>query len=539
MKILLAQRNFLVGDIQGNTDRILADAAQAVAKGADLIVFPELALTGYPPEDLLLRPEFLNAVDVALNRLQAKMPMPLLVGYPAQRNGQRFNMAGLITSNAPIQEYAKQCLPNYREFDEKRYFTAGNQPSVFQLSGYRIGISICEDIWFDTPIGQLAAAGADFLINLSASPFRQQKHRERLRALEQRASKHQLPILYCNLVGGQDELVFDGGSLAVDASGKPACQAPFFESALWPVEITGTPHAIQLSGQFAPQPDTDAAVWQSLVLALRDYVRKNGFSKVLMGLSGGIDSALVLALAAEALGPENVTAVMMPYHYTAQASLEDAEAEANALGVDYQIQPIADFVTPYENRLAEQLANDPHGITAQNLQARSRGLLLMALSNQHRALVLATGNKSEMAMGYATLYGDMAGAFSPIKDIYKTHVYALARFCNQKAGKPIIPERVITRPPSAELAPDQTDQDNLPDYDLLDTLLERHLEHNENADKLVQAGFDADTVQQVLKRIRLNEFKRRQAAPGPCITQQAFGRDRRFPITNGWKLEGS
>jgi NAD+ synthase (glutamine-hydrolysing) len=536
MRLVIAQSNLLVGDIEGNCERLLASARQAVSEHqAELVVFPELALSGYPPEDLLLRPSLNTRVREALEKLQQETPVALLLGYPAIRQGVRANVVGFIKPGCVPVEYVKRCLPNYRVFDEKRYFHPGTDPCVIEFQGLRLALSICEDVWHEEPVAEAAAQGADLLLNINASPFRREKHEERLRVVGERARAHHLPIVYCNLVGGQDELVFDGGSMAVSATGEKAVQAPFFEECLWPVEVDRKDGILSIGGNSVPVPQGEVAVWQALVLALRDYVSKNGFRKVVLGLSGGIDSALVLALAVEALGADKVQALMMPYHYTAQMSLEDAEAEARALGVDYQVLPIASVVEGFGDLLAPLFAGAGKDTTEENLQARCRGVLLMAISNKQGALVLPTGNKSEMAVGYATLYGDMVGGFAVLKDVSKTWVYRLARYCNQKAGRDIIPQRVITRPPSAELAPGQVDQDSLPDYDLLDAILACYVEQDMSAEATIRAGFDRDTVYRVVKLVDRNEYKRRQAAPGPRITQRAFGKDRRYPITNGWR----
>lgn len=536
MRLVIAQSNLLVGDIEGNCERVLAAAQQAVNEHqAELVVFPELALAGYPPEDLLLRPSLNTRVREALEKLQAETPVALLLGYPAIRQGKRVNVAGFIAPGAAPVEYFKQCLPNYRVFDEKRYFQPGSDTCVVEFAGLRLALSVCEDVWHEAPVAAAAAARADLLLNINASPYRQTKQEERLQVVTEQARRHQLPIVYCNLVGGQDELVFDGGSMAVNADGQVQVQAPFFEACLWPLDIERTEGGLSLRGNKVGVPSVEAATWQALVLSLRDYVQKSGFKQAVLGLSGGIDSALVLALAVEALGADKVQAIMMPYHYTAQMSLEDAEAEARTLGVDYRVVPIASMVEAFGEQLAPLFVGTEKDTTEENLQARCRGVLLMAISNKQGALVLPTGNKSEMAVGYCTLYGDMVGGFAVLKDVSKTWVYKLARYCNAKAGKAIIPERVITRPPSAELAPGQVDQDSLPDYDLLDAILTCYVEQDMSAEATIRAGFERDTVYRVVKLVDRNEYKRRQAAVGPRITQRAFGKDRRYPITNGWR----
>lgn len=537
MRLVMAQCNLLVGDIEGNCEKILALAKQAVEEhGAELVVFPELALTGYPPEDLLLRPSLNTRVREALEQLSVQTPVALLLGYPAIRQGVRVNVAGFVEpGKAPI-EYIKQFRPNYRVFDEKRYFRRGQKPvCLIPFGDLRLAVLIGEDILHNEPLEAAATKGADLVINLSASPYSVGKHAERLQTIEQSAKQHKLAILFCNLVGGQDELVFDGGSMVVSAEGERVVQAPLFESCLWPVEIAAEAGGVNIAGVTADEPNELSGIWQALVLALHDYVNKNGFVKVALGLSGGIDSALVLALAVEALGADRVQAIMMPYHYTAQISVEDAQKQAQTLGVDYQVVPIEPSVSAFSRMLEPVLGEPVKGLAEQNLQARCRGVLLMAISNQQGALVLPTSNKSEVAVGYSTLYGDMVGGFAVLKDVSKTRVYQLARYCNEKAGKEIIPERVITRPPSAELAPDQVDQDSLPDYDVLDAILSCYVEQDMSAEATIRAGHDRDTVYRVVRLVDRSEYKRRQSAVGPRISQRSFGKDRRYPITNGWR----
>ncbi|MDF1822508.1 MAG: NAD+ synthase [Alcanivoracaceae bacterium] len=536
MRVVLAQRNFHVGDIDANVEQVLAAAASAAEQGADLVVFPELCLTGYPPEDLLLRPSLNTRIEAALELLRDNLPVAAIVGYPAVRNGQRYNVAGLVRpGKLERPEYFKQCLPNYRVFDEKRYFVPGEQTLVTEISGCPVAISVCEDIWHEQPAERAVEAGARLIINLNASPFRRDKHAERVDVVRQRARTTATPVLYCNLVGGQDELVFDGGSFALDGRGQLVAQAPFFEEALLAVDVDATGEAVSLSGAMASEPLAEAAIYQALVLAVRDYVGKNGFRGALLGLSGGIDSALTLAIAVDALGADRVQAIMMPFTYTSSMSLEDAEAEARTLGVDYRIWPIAHAVEGFMQILAEPFAGLAADTTEENLQARTRGTLLMAMSNKKGSVVLTTGNKSEMAVGYATLYGDMAGGFSVLKDVSKTWVYRLSRYRNQIAGHDVIPQRVIDRPPSAELAPDQVDQDSLPDYDILDQILELYVEQDCSAEAVIRAGFEREEVYRVVKMVDRNEYKRRQAAVGPRVTRRAFGKDRRYPITNGWR----
>ena len=534
LRLAFAQHNFLVGGITQNAEKIRQLAQQAQAQQCDVIVFPELCITGYPPEDLLLRPSLSLRVEQALLSLADIKDIVLILGYPKQVNGQLFNMAGAWLNGTLLAEYAKQQLPNYQVFDEKRYFSAGTQSVVFEYRQQRIALNICEDIWHNQPIAQAKALNADMLIVLNASPFHLHKQSQRVVMLQQRAQEHDLAIAYINLVGGQDELVFDGGSFAVNANGQVAYEAPLFCEQLAVVEFNQN-H--QFVSQTRAEPlSEEAAAYQALVLGVRDYVTKSGFKGVVLGLSGGIDSALVLAIAVDALGAEQVNAVMMPYHYTSQMSLEDAAAQANILGVNYSIIEIATAVEAFSQLLQPAFAGLNKDKTEENLQARSRGVLLMALSNKKGWLVLTTGNKSEMAVGYATLYGDMAGGFDVLKDVPKTLVFRLAAYRNRIAGRAVIPQRVIDRPPSAELAPDQKDEDSLPPYSVLDAILALYIEHDQSAEAIISQGFDRDTVYRVLKMVDFNEYKRRQAAIGPRITQRGFGRDRRYPLVNAWQI---
>ncbi|MCU0835787.1 MAG: NAD+ synthase [Chromatiaceae bacterium] len=535
LRIVIAQLNLLVGDVAGNRDRVLAAAREAQDRlGADLVIFPELTLTGYPPEDLLLRPELLQRVEAALADLcRERLRCALVLGYPKAAMGGLFNVAGLIVDGELVAEYAKQQLPNYGVFDEKRYFRAGADPGVIDFKGVRLGLSVCEDIWEEGPTRLAAEAGAELLINLNASPFHMGKAPEREALVALRAREHGLPILYCNLVGGQDELVFDGGSFAVDAAGGLVCRAPFCEEALVAVDLDLSERPPRpLPGEVVEVPGQEEEVYRTLVLGVRDYVRKNGFRGAVLGLSGGIDSALTLAIAADALGPERVEVVLMPSRYTAEMSIEDALAQARSLGVAASVIPIEPAFNAFLSMLAPALAGYPADVTEENIQARCRGIVLMAISNKKGSILLTTGNKSEVAVGYATLYGDMAGGFAPIKDVFKTLVYRLARYRNGLS--PIIPERVITRAPSAELRPDQTDQDSLPPYDLLDAILQRYIEADQGVAEIIAAGFPEAEVRRVARLVDRNEYKRRQAPPGVRITRRAFGRDRRYPITSGF-----
>ncbi|WP_263258762.1 NAD+ synthase [Pseudomonas oryzihabitans] len=532
LNVVMAQVNLKVGDIHGNVDRIIAAAREARDDlHGDLIVFPELSLCGYPPEDLLLRSSMQRRIEQGLQRIRQEIAgIHVLVGFPWLEEGRRYNACAVYRDGAELAFYRKQQLPNYRVFDEKRYFEPGDSAAVFDYQGVPIGVTICEDIWFAEPMAKARAAGARLMLNLNASPFHGGKQPEREAVVGERAREGNMPVVYVNQVGGQDELVFDGHSFVVDARGQVSQRAPAFAEGLYPVifdeDLQPQPAAL------VPVASLEASVYDALVLGVRDYVRKNGFRGVVMGLSGGIDSALVLAVAADALGAEQVEAVMMPYHYTAQISLEDAEAEAQTLGVRYSVLPIAPMVEAFQETLAGEFAGLGRDTTEENLQARCRGTLLMAISNKKGYLVLATGNKSEMAVGYATLYGDMAGGFDVLKDVPKTLVFRLCEYRNRD-GK-VIPQRVIDRPPSAELSPDQKDEDSLPPYPVLDEILRLYVEQDLSAVDIVAAGFDEETVRRVLRLVDLNEYKRRQAAVGARVTQRGFGRDRRYPITSGW-----
>nr|WP_250647614.1 NAD+ synthase [Sessilibacter corallicola] len=533
----MAQLNFMVGDIPGNLEKVISVLEQSAEKGADVVVFPELTLIGYPPEDLLLRPSLETRIDNALNDLKSRMPADIaaVVGYPKVVDGNVFNMAGVFLNGNTVTEYAKQCLPNYQVFDEKRYFTAGHSPCVFELSGIKVGVTVCEDIWLPEPTEQARLAGAEIMLNLNASPFHRGKNYERDELLGQRANEGQMPIVYVNLVGGQDELVFDGGSMVVDAKGEKQFQAPFFEEGLYQVNVElGDDCATITPNQLIEPPSELASIYQALVLGVRDYVNKNGFKGVVLGLSGGIDSALTLAVAVDALGKDRVEAIMMPFRYTSDLSKNDAADEAERLGVRYQSISIEPIFDAFMASLAEEFEGTERDTTEENLQARARGVLLMAISNKKRYLVLTTGNKSEMAVGYSTLYGDMAGGYDVLKDVPKVTVFELSRYRNTISE--VIPVSVIERPPSAELAPDQKDEDSLPPYEVLDEILYRYIELDESAEVIIAAGFESQTVNRVLRLVDINEYKRRQAPEGVRITQRGFGRDRRYPITNGWKI---
>jgi NAD+ synthase (glutamine-hydrolysing) len=503
---------------------------------AELVVFPELCLTGYPPEDLLLRPGLLKRVNKALQTLCQQIDdITIIVGHPLGEVGKElFNAASVINKNHISAQYLKQKLPNYGVFDEKRYFIEGREATIIEINQFKIGLTICEDIWFIEPSSQAADAGAEIIVNLNASPFKQDKTQLREAEVSQRARENNVPVLYVNQIGGQDELVFDGASFAVNAAGEKCVQAVQFATALVPITLHKTERGIELSGPQQPLMEELETVYHALVCGLRDYVEKNRFPGVVIGLSGGIDSALTMALAVDALGAERVQAVMMPSRYTSQISLDDAAQMAAILGVQYRNINIENLFQTFLRELEDVFAGTQPDATEENIQARCRGVLLMAISNKTGAMVLSTGNKSEMAVGYSTLYGDMAGGFSPLKDVYKTLVYKLARYRNSLS--PIIPERIISRPPSAELSADQVDQDSLPAYEILDEILEAYIAKDDCFEDLVASGFDAETVAQVIKMVDRSEYKRRQAPPGIRITGRAFGRDRRYPITSGYTV---
>ncbi|SFM60311.1 NAD+ synthase [Marinobacter zhejiangensis] len=536
LRVVMAQIDFLVGDIPGNTQLVIDSARQAHTQHqADVVVFPELCLTGYPPEDLLLRPSLDVRIQESLDTLrQANLPVAIVFGAPVRRNGLLYNAALVLESGEITQTYCKQFRPNYQVFDEKRYFSAGQDSCVFNLCGVPVGLTVCEDIWNDGPVEQAAAAGARLIINLNASPFDTDKQERRKALLERKSAENQVAIVYTNLVGGQDELVFDGGSMVYDHSGNLAMEAPRFEEGLYCVDFLYEHHCQPVSQQ-RPEPLTlEESVYKALVLGVRDYTNKNGFKSVVLGLSGGIDSAVTLAVAVDALGADRVRAVMMPFKYTSSMSLEDAEAEARALGVQYDVFSIEPMYESFMATLEKPFSGTQPDTTEENLQARLRGVLLMSLSNKFGALVLTTGNKSEMAVGYSTLYGDMAGGFDVLKDVPKTLVFQLARYRNTLSQ--VIPERVITRPPSAELAPDQKDQDSLPDYDTLDQILNLYVERDFSAEAIVAEGFERADVERTVRLVDINEYKRRQAPIGVRITERGFGKDRRYPITNKWKI---
>lgn len=544
--LVMAQLNFVVGATEDNTTLLLDSARKAIEDfDARIVVFPELTLTSYPPEDLLLRPSLARRMDEAMVRiLAAKLPATLVFGYPETHEGNLYNSLAVVDQGKLIANYRKQCLPNYQVFDERRYFKAGNQPCIAEVNGLRLGFTICEDLWDEGPTSQLACESLDLLVNINASPFHRGKAMERRRLLARRAGAIGAPITYVNLVGGQDELVFDGGSLVVDSGGAALVQAPQFEAGLFPVvfEQSSSGRCEPASGLLAPDLDDLAQVYKALTTGVRDYVLKNGFKGVILGLSGGIDSALTLAIAVDALGSDAVNAVMMPFEYTSQLSRDAAAQQAAALGVAYQSISIKPIYEQFVLALAAEFEGMEDDVTEQNLQARCRGVLLMAISNKKGYLVLTTGNKSEIAVGYSTLYGDMAGGFDVLKDVSKTLVYALSRYRNARKDAEncvqleAIPQAVIDRPPSAELAPGQVDQDNLPPYDVLDRILELYIEEDASATAIIAEGFDEQVVRRVLRLVDLNEYKRRQSPTGVRLTRRGFGRDRRYPITNAWPI---
>lgn len=535
LKFALAQQDYLLGDIEGNTEKIIKTAIHARDElDADVILFSELAITGYPPEDLLLRKECLLRVNAALRKIQASVQdIYLIIGYPEKSKNKLYNSASVIFNGNIIARYHKQRLPNYSVFDEKRYFSAGRQPCIIEIGGIQIAVVICEDLWEPGAMKQAVRAGAELVLSLNASPFNFKKDRERLEQLRRCQRKEgALPILYTNCVGGQDELVFDGGSLAIDAHGEICVHSPVYQEALDLVTVDLNPLHIR-PGNIAQMLDDDASLYEAIVLGTRDYIRKSGFSGALLGLSGGIDSALVLAIVCDAIGSERVHAVLMPSRFTAQMSIEDSLKEVENLGVKHSIIPIEPAFNAFLDSLSDEFIGYATDVTEENIQARCRAIILMALSNKLGKIVLACGNKSEMAVGYASLYGDMAGGYAPIKDLPKTLVYRLARYRNKLS--PVIPERIFNRPPSAELAMNQTDQDLLPPYEVLDPIMVQYVEYNQGIEDIVRQGFARQDVERVIKLIDHNEYKRRQAAPGVRISSRAFGRDWRFPITSGFR----
>ena len=536
LRVAVAQFNATVGDLTGNVERILQCAADAKARGAQVLLTPELALCGYPPEDLLLRPDFYRACARALDDLAGRVQgIALVVGHPEEHEGRCYNAATVIENGAKIAVYRKNRLPNYDVFDEKRYFDAGTEACVVTLGGVRCGINICADIWEPGTAESAREAGAELLLVLNASPCHLEKHQQRQEVLARRVAATGMPAIYCNLVGGQDELVFDGGSFALDSAGAVQMRLPQFEEALGVVDVHG---GLLRSADLADELPLVAEAYKALVLGVRDYIGKSGFKGAIIGLSGGIDSALTLCVAVDALGADKVHAVMMPSPYTAQMSLDDSREMIRQLGCAYDEIAIAPAMQTYETMLAPMFAGLPADTTEENIQARIRGNILMALSNKTGKLVLTTGNKSEMAVGYCTLYGDMAGGFAVIKDVYKTLVYRLSVYRNSLcSGEPVIPENIIVRPPSAELKPDQKDQDSLPPYEVLDAIVRAYMEEDRSPREIIAAGLPEADVRRVVRLLRIAEYKRRQAPVGIRITPRGFGKDWRYPITNRYADE--
>ena len=538
LRIAMAQFDFPVGAVTKNADRIIEMIATARGEyGADLVLFPELALSGYPPEDLLLRPSFLADCEAAIQRIaRAATGIVAIVGWPQSAGAVVYNAASVLRDGEVLQTYRKRELPNYAVFDERRYFEVDpdRDNCVFAVKDAQVGLIICEDLWFPEAIAQTVAAGAQVVMVPNASPFERDKHAQRDNLLAQRAQETGAAIAYLNVVGGQDAVVFDGASVVADGDGTVHPAAAAFTDQWLVVDFDAA------TRKFSPvqwvddgDESRDALAWRAVVRGTRDYLAKNGFKHAWIGLSGGIDSSLVLAIAVDALGAENVTAVRMPSRYTAGLSNDLAEEQCRAQGVRMITVPIEKPFQGFLDALSEQFEGKAVDVTEENLQSRSRGAIMMALSNKFGGLLLTTGNKSEYAVGYATIYGDMCGGYAPLKDLYKTEVFALARWRNT-VGDIVIPQGVIDRPPSAELRDNQKDQDSLPPYDVLDAILYRHVDLEQSGAEIVAAGFDAATVERVLRLVRISEWKRHQAAPGPKVSRRAFGRERRYPITNGY-----
>ena len=532
LKIALAQINFLVGNIAANVDNIIKAASYARDElSADIVVFPELTITGYPAEDLLFRNDFISAANNAVYQIaECVDDIAVVVGFPERDGNSLYNSAVVLHQGSILACYRKQMLPNYGVFDEQRYFSAGTQPCVFEFNGVFIGLTICEDVWKSGIIDETKHAGAELLLTLNASPFNAGKIHQREAVICEQVKAAKIPLIYVNQVGGQDELIFDGASFVANSQGEIVFRAEEFKEQISVIEFDGDN---PLLNSCAPLYNKITSEYKALVLGIKDYVRKNGFQGAILGLSGGIDSALVLALAVDALGHEKVEAVLMPSSFTQDMSNEDAITQAEILKVKYHTIPITPAVNAFTDMLTEVFVGTTKDATEENIQARCRGVILMALSNKRGKLLLTTGNKSEMSVGYATLYGDMAGGFAPIKDVPKLLVYELARYRNSLYE--VIPERVITRPPSAELAPDQIDTDSLPPYEILDPILERYVELDQSAEEIIAAGFRYDDVVRAINLVDKNEYKRRQSPPGIRITSRAFGRDRRYPITSGYR----
>ncbi|NNF40851.1 MAG: NAD+ synthase [Woeseiaceae bacterium] len=537
VNVALAQVDLAVGDVAGNTAKIIDYAIRAREEHkADLVAFPELSVCGYPPEDLLFHSGLRHSVERAVAEIRDQVfGIAMLIGLPEYDEGKIYNSCAVLLDGHVISHYRKQLLPNYSVFDEERYFEAGKEPAVFRINGVRIGMTICEDIWQPAPMARSRSAGAECIIAINGSPYELGAQQRRENTVAARISEIDVPVIYVNMVGGQDELVFDGGSFAMDAERQVRFRAPQFEEGLHTVLLhAAASGVVPQTGVCANPLPTEDTVYRALVTGTRDYVTKHCFPGVIIGLSGGIDSALVTAIACDAIGAERVRAVMMPFRYTSAMSQEDAAEQAATLGVGYDVIPIEPIYDAIIGQLHAVLGDREEDVTEENIQSRCRGLLLMALSNKTGRMLLTTGNKSEMAVGYATLYGDMAGGFAPIKDCSKTLVYRLARHRNTQGL--VIPARVITRPPSAELRPDQKDSDSLPDYDVLDPILEAFIEEDLSVEEITARGFDRATVLRVLEMVKRNEYKRRQAPPGVRISRRAFGRDWRYPITSGYKF---
>ena len=537
--IVGAQINFLVGDIEGNTQLIIDTINRAYCESkADIVLFPELAVSSYPPEDLLFRATLYQRVHKALQRIveEVKHTAVVVVGYPDFQNKHYYNRAAVIGEGKIITTYTKHALPNYRVFDEKRYFSPGDQPCIIEVKGVRIGLLICEDLWLEAPLQDTVKAGAQLIACINASPFAQDKSHHRRDLLTKRIQKYHIPIIYLNLIGGQDELVFDGGSMVFNQNGERIQQAAYSKEELMTIEFN-LEQQLDVCRKYSlpTEPLDEEKIYNVLVLGVRDYINKNNFPSAIIGLSGGVDSALTLAIAVDAVGPSRVSGVLMPSSFTSSISIEDVKEEAKTLKISTSVIDINLIFEVFLQSLASEFSGLPKDVTEENLQARIRGTLLMALSNKKGAIVLTTGNKSEMAVGYTTLYGDMAGGFGVLKDVYKTMVYRLCKYRNTIS--PVIPKRVLTRAPSAELAPNQKDQDTLPPYQILDKILERYIGKDEDPNTIATAGFDINIVKKVVRMINRNEYKRRQAPIGIRITERAFGKDRRYPITSGFSKD--
>jgi NAD+ synthase (glutamine-hydrolysing) len=536
LNIVMAQINLFVGDISGNVERVLHEADRAKQEGAKAVVFPELTLTGYPPEDLLHRKDLDFRIEQALSKLLSSPVLHdqyIILGYPKRIDGELYNAAGVLYQGEIIAQYCKQFLPNYQVFDEQRYFSSGDESCVFHMEGVPIALTICEDLWHEKVTYQAYESGAKLIISINASPFSIGKLKQRYHVVSERAKEVGLPIFYVNQIGAQDELVFDGGSFVMNEMGQLCGAAPCFAQSRYqhPISYDGESCVLVKAPSLKPY-DERASLYSALVLGLQDYAKKNKFKTIILGLSGGVDSALSLSIAVDALGAENVHAVMMPFRYTSEMSLTDAKQQAELLCVDYRIVSIESLYVSFMDGLPQDLSDKHVGLAEQNLQSRCRALVLMYLSNKHGHLVISTGNKSELSVGYATLYGDMCGGFNPLKDVSKLNVYELCRYRNTLSLA--IPERVIERAPSAELAPDQVDTDSLPPYEILDPILEDYIEHDLSVKEIIDKGYDEGVVNKIIALVKRSEYKRRQAVIGPRVTSKGFGRDRRYPITSGW-----